>query len=130
MPWTPSAVAAVGRQRDIDHRIVEAQRFGGGHADLGVRRQFDDAVMIVGRQSSRSEHSMPRDSTPRMAPTFKHIAGRRNDRAGRANTPFMPVRALGAPQTTCTMSAPVSTMQSLQLVGIGMLLGARPHGRR
>jgi hypothetical protein len=38
---------------------------------------------------------------------------------GLANTAFMPVCALGAPQTICTMSAPVSTMQSFSLSALG-----------
>jgi hypothetical protein len=38
--------------------------------------------------------------------------------AGGAKTPFMPVRALGAPQTTCT-ARPVSTVQTLSLSALG-----------
>ena len=40
----------------------------------------------------------------------------------------MPVRALGAPQTTCTGSPPASTMQSAQPVGVGMRLGLDDAG--
>ena len=42
------AIGAVGRQIDLDHRIVEAGIFGVGAADRRIGRQVDDAVMIVG----------------------------------------------------------------------------------
>ncbi len=35
-------------------------------------------------------------------------------RPTRAKTPSIPARALGAPQTTCTRSLPVSTMHTLR----------------
>ena len=41
---------------------------------------------------------------------------------GGAKTPFMPVRALGAPHTTSTCSVPVSTTQSLSLSAFGCCL--------
>ena len=42
------AVGAVGRDVDVDHRVVEAGIVGIGRADRRVVRQIDDAVMIVG----------------------------------------------------------------------------------
>ena len=42
------AVAAVRRQIDLDHRIVEAGPVGVRRADRRVVRQLDDAVVIVG----------------------------------------------------------------------------------
>ncbi len=63
--------------------------------------------------SSASDTSMPRLSTPRMVPTPSVIFLPGMNVPGGAKTPFMPVRALGAPHTTCTGSPlPVSTMQT------------------
>ena len=62
------------------------------------------------RPSSRSDRSMPFDASPRIVPAFSSmpVPGMRLPAA--AKTPFMPVRALGAPQTTCTGEpAPGST---------------------
>ena len=56
---------------------------------------------------------MPRLSTPRIVPTPSVMSLPGMKVPGGANTPFMPVRAFGAPHTTCTGSpAPVSTMQT------------------
>ena len=68
--------------------------------------------------SSRAEQSMPNDSTPRslaclismppgsFAPTV-------------ASGAFMPARALGAPQTICTVSDPVFTWHTLSVSALG-----------
>ena len=48
MPCTPVQSAAVRRQIDLDHRIVEAGIFRVSLADRRVVRQIDDAVVIVG----------------------------------------------------------------------------------
>ncbi len=49
---------------------------------------------------------------------------------GGAKMPFMPVLALGAPQTTWIKADLVSTSQTLQAVGIGMLPRLAAHERR
>ena len=62
---------------------------------------------------------MPALSTPRMAAGFKvePVPGM-NEPTG-ANTPFRPARAFGAPHTTCSRSAPVSTTQTRSLSAFG-----------
>ncbi len=56
---------------------------------------------------------MPRLSTPRMVPTPSVMFFPGMNVPGGENTLFMPVRAFGAPQTTCTGAPlPVSTMQT------------------
>ena len=65
------------------------------------------------RPISRSEHSMPFDSWPRITPFFRSSPVPGICVPAAANTPFMPVRALGAPHTTWIRSSPVSTMQTL-----------------
>ena len=54
------AIAAVGRHLDLDNRIVEAERLGGGDAGLRFGRQVDDAVMIVAELelAHRAEHAV------------------------------------------------------------------------
>jgi hypothetical protein len=50
--------------------------------------------------NSRSEHSIPFDSTPRITPGFKSTPVPGMCIPGAAKTPTSPVRAFGAPQTT------------------------------
>src|SRR5262245_35358531 len=70
--------------------------------------------------SSNSETSMPRLSTPRILPTPSVMSLPGMKAPGGTNTPFMPVRALGAPHTTCTGSpAPVSTMHTRRRSALG-----------
>ena len=55
-------VGAVGRDRDIDHRIAEAGVIDITGADRRVGRQVDDAVMVVGEHqlALRTEHAVRR----------------------------------------------------------------------
>ena len=62
---------------------------------------------------------MPFDSTPRMTPFFSSTPVAGMVVPAGAKTPFMPVRALGAPHTTWTVSDPVSTMQTRSLSASG-----------
>ena len=55
---------------------------------------------------------MPALRTPRISPTFSVMPVPGMNVPGGANTPFMPVRAFGAPQTTRTVSLPVSTVHT------------------
>ncbi len=77
---------------------------------------------------------MPRLSTPRMVPmpSVMFLPGMKVP--GGENTLFMPVRALGAPHTTCTGSPDAGIDHAdAQPVGIRMLLGldhARDRERR
>ncbi|KAF0211670.1 MAG: hypothetical protein FD172_1731 [Methylocystaceae bacterium] len=63
---------------------------------------------------------MPSDSTPRMTPLPSVIFFPGMKVPGAEKTLFMPVRALGAPQTTCTGAPfPVSTMQTRKRSAFG-----------
>ena len=57
---------------------------------------------------SRSEQSIPFDSTPRITPGFRSTPVPGTWVPGAAKTPTSPVRAFGAPQTTCTSSEGLS----------------------
>ncbi len=123
------AVRPVGREVDLDHRIADAGPVGVGLADRRVGRQFDDAVVIVGDLKFAAEHSMPRLSTPRMVPTSSVMFLPGMKVPGAENTPFMPARALGAPQTTCIGLAVADVDHAdAQLVGVRMLLGGDDVG--
>ncbi len=52
---------------------------------------------------------MPLESTSRIFVAFRVMPMPGTVMPEAANTPFMPVRAFGAPQTTCTMPSLVST---------------------
>ena len=72
--------------------------------------------------SSRTEHIMPFDSTPRIALLRSSMPLAGPTAPGRPSTPFMPARALGAPQTTCSGSpSPVSTLSTCSLSASGCL---------
>ena len=63
---------------------------------------------------------MPRLSTPRMVPTASVMFLPGMKVPGAENTPFMPARALGAPQTTWIgLAVPVSTMQTRSRSALG-----------
>src|SRR5271168_2623455 len=62
---------------------------------------------------------MPFDSTPRMTPLARVIFLPGIYVPTGEKTLFMPVRALGAPQTTCTGPPPTSTMQTLSRSALG-----------
>jgi len=116
------AVGSVGRHLDLDRRIVEAQRLVCRRPGLGLGRQVDDAAMVVAQaSSSREEQSMPLLSSPRilLALSSRPVPGMVLPDG--AKMPFMPVRALGAPHTTCTTPLPVVDLADAQPVGIGML---------
>ncbi len=68
---------------------------------------------------SRIEQSMPLEATPRMVPALSSapVPGRRLPTG--AKTPFMPVRALGAPQTPWTSPVTVSSVQSRSRSALG-----------
>src|SRR5215813_5656714 len=71
--------------------------------------------------SSASEHNMPRLSTPRMVPTDSVMFLPGMKVPGGENTLINPVRAFGAPHTTCTgvPPSPVSTMQTRRRSAFG-----------
>ena len=72
---------------------------------------------------------MPRLSTPRMVPTPSVMFLPGMNVPGGENTLFMPVRAFGAPHTTCTGSPDAGVDHAdAQAVGVRMLLG-RDHAR-
>ena len=63
---------------------------------------------------------MPRLSTPRMVPTASVMFLPGMKAPGGTNTPVMPVRAFGAPQTTWMgLPSPVSTMQTRSRSALG-----------
>ncbi len=55
---------------------------------------------------------MPLDSTPRIFAALSSTSMPGTQVPTGANTPFMPARAFGAPQTTWTVPSPVSTVQT------------------
>src|SRR5208337_2570775 len=74
--------------------------------------------------SSAAEHSMPFDSTPRITPLASVIFLPGIYVPTGEKTPFIPLRAFGAPQTTCTGPPPASTMQTLSRSASGCRLAS------
>ena len=80
------AVGAVGRQVDLDHRIVEAGPARVACADRRIVRQLDDAVVIVGQLQLgfRAQHAAALDAADG-ADAERHVLAR-NEGAGRRRT--------------------------------------------
>src|SRR5579875_2910404 len=62
---------------------------------------------------------MPALVTPRISPVLSVMPVPGMKLPGGANTPFMPVRAFGAPHTTETMPSPVSTVHARRRSALG-----------
>ena len=90
-------IAAIRRRVHLQHHIVEIERLAQvRHSAEG--RQLHDPVVFLPRPSSRAEHSMPFDSTPRS------LAGLMRTSSGSwaptmATATFSPARTFFAPQT-------------------------------
>ncbi len=78
------AIGAVRRHLDVEHRIVEPHDLGEALADRRVRRQVDDALVVVrdAHLVGRAQHAV-RGNAANDA-LFQHEAGARNGRARRA----------------------------------------------
>ena len=79
---------------------------------------------------SRADSSMPALRTPRISPTFSVVLVPGMKLPGAANTPFMPVRAFGAPQTTITVSSPVSTLHTRSRSALGCCAASMTRAMR
>ncbi len=75
-------IGTVGRDLHIDHRIIKAERHGGGSAYLEIARQIDDALMIIGdlQLALGHQHAVRFDAADEA--TLEIDAGARNMRAG------------------------------------------------
>ena len=113
MPLTPVQSGRLGVRLISITGSSSPAHVGVALADRRVRGQIDDAFVIVGNLQLELRHSMPRLSTPRILPTPSVMFLPGMNEPGGENTPIIPARALGAPQTTCTGSPlPVSTMHT------------------
>ena len=92
-----------------------------GHADRRVVRQIDDASVILAEAHLARRDSIPALVTPRISPAFSGMPVPGMKLPGRANTPFMPVRAFGAPQTTETGTLAGIDRADAQAVGVRVL---------
>ncbi len=82
------------------------------------------------RPISRRDSSMPALRTPRISPTFSVVLVPGMKLPGAANTPFMPVRAFGAPHTTKTLSSPVSTWHTRSRSAFGCCTASTTRAMR
>ena len=87
MPRTAEAVAAVRRDADLDHRIVEPGPLRIGHADRRILGQVDDAGVVVaeahlarGQQHAGAAHAADLADLQRDAGAGDEAAGRRRTR--------------------------------------------------
>ena len=128
MPRTPVQSGPVRRQLHLEDGIVEAGDIDIALADLArpFGRQLDDALAALRESSSSAaEHIMPFDTTPRTGFFSSVIFEPGMYVPSGANTPSMPARAFGAPQTTSISGWPLatSTCTTCSLSALGCLLG-------
>ena len=100
------AVGAIGRDLERDERVVEIERLaqrGAGHERRPAARSSPDASSAS--PSSRAEHSMPSESTPRIV-ARRIVMPPGSVAPSRASGASMPAAALGAPQTIVSGAPP------------------------
>jgi hypothetical protein len=117
------AVGAVGRDLDVEHGIVEASELREGRADRRVRRQLDDAFVIVGQRQLIARHQHAARFDAANGALLQHHAAARDRRAGRReHTQHASPRIGRAAHHLHPLLAGVDDADA-QLVGIGMRLG-------
>ncbi len=117
------AIAAVGRDRDVDHRIADAENGGCRLADPGIGRQFDDAVVILAEAqlARRAQHAGAFDAADDAL--LEIDAGTGDMRAGgREHALHAGVRVGRTAHDLDLVRAGVDDADA-QPVGIGMLVG-------
>ncbi len=122
------AIAAIGRQRNIDHRIVEVECGGSGGANGRVGGQLDDPVMFVGQEqlAHRAQHAARFDAAN--GRDFERFAGGGNDGARFGEDRLHAGMRVG--RTANDLHDVVARIDHAQLefVGIGMFFGRHDMG--
>jgi hypothetical protein len=118
------AIGAVGRHLDLDHRVVEAERLGGRHADDGVGGQVDDAAVVVAelQLAARAQHAVALLAADLAG--LERDAGAGNEAAGRGEDALHAGARVGraAHDLDDRAGAGVDLAQP-QAIGVGMLHG-------
>ena len=126
------AIGAVGRDRHVEHRIG-AVIIGEGRAHRRIRRQFDDALVVVAQLelACRAHHAVRFDAAHRRL--AQRHAARRHHRARQPKHPDEACARVGRAANHLERRTPVHfgpgvDREHLQLVGIGMPRGGE-HAR-
>ncbi len=120
---TPNTLAASPRLGVIETSITGSVRPNAAAAGAPTWLSWANSMMpswSSPKSSSRAEHIIPRDSTPRMLPTLSASPEAGITVPGLASTTLIPARALGAPHTICSGSlSPLLTMQRRKRSALG-----------
>ena len=123
-------IGAIGRQADLEDRIVESGIGGEAGSHRRVLRQLDDAVMLVRdlQLALRQHHAAALHAAD--LPHRKRRVDAGDIGAGRGKGADQPGSRIGRPAHHLHRRLPLAGIdrQHLQLVGVGMLLG-RQHPR-
>ena len=121
-------IGAIGRQADLEDRIVRVPGIGGGAGShRRVLRELHNAAQASSQiSSSRSDSIMPRLSTPLIFPTESVGASMPDIGAGRGKGANQSGSRIGRPAHHLHRRLPLAGIdrQHLQLVGVEMLLGS------
>ena len=115
-------IAAIGRERDVDHGIVQMQRMRRGLARHRIGRKLDDAFMLVRQQqlTLRTQHAARFHAAD--GRDLERFTGHRNDDARpREHGLHARARVRRAAHDLDDVVARIDHAE-LQLVGIGMFL--------
>ena len=123
-PAHPGAIAAIGREPDIDHHLVDTRIIGVGHPDRRILGQFDDPVMVFGKLElgRRTQHAIGH-LPPDIALADGDVLAR-NIGPRRGKHRFQPRPRIGRPADDVDQFARAGIdLADPQLIGIGMLFG-------
>ena len=117
------AVAAVGGELDLDHRPLEAQHPGRGQADLGLRRQLDDAAMVVAelQLARRAQHADAGHAADHRL--LQHLARGRDHRAFGREDRLDAGAGVGRAADDLEHAVPRLDGAQAQPIGVRVLLG-------
>ncbi len=119
MPRTPRQSGRLGVMATSMTASSRPSAFAAGLPILADAGSSMMPLCSSDNSSSRSDSSMPLDSTPRILALVRVRPEPGMVLPTGANTAFNPARALGAPHTTCNRSLPVSTSHTWSLSALG-----------
>ncbi len=127
-PANAHAVGPVGRDRDVEDRIVELRIFGEGGADRGIFRELDYPFMLVAKLelADRAHHAVAFDA-PDRGDLQSHVA---SGHVGAGRAEHAEHSGAGVGGAAYDLDWPVTRIDAkhLQLVGL-RVLGRGQHPR-
>ena len=115
------AIRAVGRDRDVEQRVVQAHEMGEGRAHRGLRVELDDPLVLVAQAhlTLRAEHAAALDAPDLRL--LEHDAGAGDGGAGRGEDALHARVRIGRAADHLDLLRAGIDRAEPELVGVGML---------